>query len=112
MRLVPGAQCAGTPFFQTGQCTGISPSPAGVVEGAFFPFMAHFPVLACLGPPALGSAQVGTIPIADSMAITHESQTASGHPSTRSWMWIRPQRHTVEIDLATQKPYLPISRGG
>ena len=53
MRLVPGAQCADTPFFQTGQCTGISPSPAGVVEGAFFPFMAHFPVLAWLsGTPS------------------------------------------------------------
>lgn len=39
---MPGAQCAGTPSFQTGQCTGISPSPAGIVEGALFPFTAHF----------------------------------------------------------------------
>ena len=111
---MPGAQGAGTPSFQIVQCTGISPSPAGAVEGAFSPFTAHFPVSAWLSrTPSPQVCQGGHHSCCSQHGYhIQESEAAFGCPPMRSWMWICPQRHTVEIDLATQKPSLPIWRGG
>lgn len=87
-RLVSGAQGAGTPSFQTVQCTGISPSPAGAVEGAFSPFTVHFPVSAWLSrTPSPQVCQGGHHSCCSQHGYhVQESEAASGCSSTRSWM--------------------------
>lgn len=61
--------------------------------GHVLPFTAHL--------PALGSAGGGHSCCSQHGHHLQEPQAAGGHLSTRSWGFIRPQRHPAEIALAT-----------